>query len=1112
MSKKIYAFLGLYSLMLLASLCGFCPQSVQAQEAVQAIPTYTATLTILDSNGIPLTGAVARVRGQKSGVAANANGIIEIHVPKNSVIDITFIGMTKATVKVTGPTTRTIYMEEDTNMLDEVVATGYAVTTKKRTTGSVAVINSDELKFKPDVTVDLLLQGTVAGVDVKALSGRPGETGKITIRGANSITGNTEPLWVVDGVPLQKDIPNINSAQIKAGDFNNIYTNGLGTIPPGDIESISILKDASAAAIYGSQAAGGVIVVTTKRGKEGKLRVSYGTNLSMISAPPRSANLMNSKQKLQLEQELWDEFSKARKEAGKRYPVIGIVGAIRAGVGEYEGWTEAQQDAEIARLGSQSTNWFDEIFRNSFSHNHFLSLSGGSAKTRYYSSMSYSKNTGLVKRTEADAASFSLKLDFDPSSKLKMSFSTDLSYRTSQSPSYNVDPFKYAYFANPYERPYNTDGSYAEDKTYFTIRKNHGQADLSVPLNGFNIFREIDETNSDSKNLSGGLRGNIKYTLTDNLSLEGIASFGFVNSQGDSENGKNTHAAWIDRPFENNSITSTRTYGSISQSSSLNLSYMLRAQLNYFQRFGDHNISTLIGTEVRSQWGKSIFEKRYGYDPVSGNSAIPVFPSQKSYKETDMNRYASIVDGLYGQSIFESTFASFYLSADYSYLNRYVVSMSARTDGSNNFGSKEQFNPTGSLGFAWNVDEEEFMDKVDPIISRLVLRVAGGFTGNVNRSVHPQLVMKYLNRFRNTGNNTYRKGNINTPPNPHLRWEKTRDAKVALDLGLFSNRLTLGIEAYDRLTTDAVTSVAVVTTTGYNSQKYNTSTLRNTGVEMTLGASIVKTDDWSVHASTNFGMNYNTLVSYNDPNPNFSSPQLEGYPLGALFSGKVEGIDPILGIYSYKPRPDAKMDSPESRKDFQNYIYYLGTKSAPLNGGYSINVSYKKLTVGLGGTFSVGGIITNEVLPPVDYGSVEAPSGDKELLPDYVNDLYTYHVNSSTAILNRWTPNNPITTGQPRIIDRYGDRIYADNYMVTSSIITRASRLESLSYFKLGNLYASYRFDPSWLKNAGINSLSLSLSASNLWILSTYSGIDPETPGAVYPIPRTYTFGLSLDF
>lgn len=309
-----------------------------------------------------------------------------------------------------------------------------------------------------------------------------------------------------------------------------------------------------------------------------------------------------------------------------------------------------------------------------------------------------------------------------------------------------------------------------------------------------------------------------------------------------------------------------------------------------------------------------------------------------------------------------------------------------------------------------------------------------------------------------------------------------------------------------------MTSVSVVTTTGYNSQKYNTSTLRNTGIEMTLGASVVQTDDWRVHASTNFGMNYNTLVSYSDPNPTFSSPQLEGYPLGSLFSGKVEGIDPILGIYTYQPRPDAKMDTPASRKDFRNYIYYLGTKSAPLNGGYSIHVSYKNLSVGLGGTFSVGGIITNEVLPPVNYGSVESPSGDKELLPDYVNDLYSFHVNSSTDVLNRWTPKNPNTTGHPRIIDRYGDRIYADNYMVTASLITRASRLESLNYFKLGSLYASYRFDQPWLQKAGINSLSLSLSASNLWIFSTYSGIDPETPGAVYPIPRTYTFGLSLDF
>lgn len=736
MSRKLFGVICLLTLLLSGGAGYFAPVDMMAQQPTQGIKTHTVRLTILDPDGIPLTGAVARVRGQqKLGASADLDGKLTLHVPANSIIEITFVGMKRATVKVDGNITRTITMEEDTNVLDVVVATGYSTTTKKRTTGSVAVIDNEKLKHKPEATLDLLLKGTVAGVDVKATSGRPGETGKIKIRGVNSITGNTEPLWVVDGVPLQRDIPNIASQQIKAGDFNDIYTNGLGSIPPGDIESISILKDASASAIYGSQAAGGVIVVTTKRGQEGKLRVNYGTNLSLVAAPPRSPNLMNSKQKLAFEQELWDEFSAPRKEAGKRYPVIGAVGAIRAGVGAYEGWTVEQQDAEIARLGSQTTDWFKELFQNSFSHSHFLSLSGGSKSTKYYSSLSYSKNSGLMKRTDAESASFSLKLDFDPTSKLSMSLSTDVSYRTSNSPSYNVDPFRYAYFANPYEQPFNSDGSYAIDNTYLNLRKNHGQPDVTLPLNGFSIFREINETNSHSKNLSSSIRGRINYRINEQFSLEGIASFGYVNSLSDNENGKDTYTAWMDRPFENNFDGSTRTYGSITQASSLNLNYMLRGQMNYFKSFGDHRISALLGSEIRSQWGKSLFEKRYGYDPVSGNSVTPTFPSKKNFTDEDIKRFAAIVDNLSGQSIFESTFASFYFSTDYSYGNRYVVSLTARTDGSNNFGSKQQFNPTGSLGLAWNVDEEDFMEALKPAISRLSIRMAGGYTGNVNRSV-----------------------------------------------------------------------------------------------------------------------------------------------------------------------------------------------------------------------------------------------------------------------------------------------------------------------------------------------------------------------------------------
>ena len=443
-----------------------------------------------------------------------------------------------------------IVLEEDMLILDQVIVTGYQRTTKRRSTGSLATLSVEELKTAPTANMDMLMQGKIAGVDVKSVSGRPGEASKIRIRGTNTISGNADPLWVVDGVPLQRDLPQISSSQIKSGDFNDIFSNGISGINPNDIESVTVLKDASAAAIYGSRAAGGVIVVTTKRGKEGKMQINYSANLSLVTSPARSNKLMNASEKLAWEQELWDEFSAKGFAEGGHYPVIGAVGMIRSGYGRYAGLSSEQQEAEIQKLGSQSTDWFDELFRNSISQSHYLSLSGGSAKNSYYVSFGYSENNGLVKKTDYDRYNVSTKLDMKPNRRVKLGVSADLSLQKSNSPSLNVDPFTYAYFANPYERIYNEDGSYAADNTYYSITHANGSYDRKLPDEGYNIFREINETSNKTKNFSASLIANMSVKILENLSFEGLASYGYMTDTSDNINGKNTFAAWSDRPFD----------------------------------------------------------------------------------------------------------------------------------------------------------------------------------------------------------------------------------------------------------------------------------------------------------------------------------------------------------------------------------------------------------------------------------------------------------------------------------------------------------------------------------------------------------------------------------
>lgn len=1092
-------------------------QSIKGPVSVNdSIPIVTVSGVVKDEQGLPLPGASVMVRSIRKGVSTDSEGRFTTIVPKGSVITVSFVAMVNKEIIADRTKTVTIELKSSDAYLSEVVVTGYNQTTTRRVTGSIAVVSGEELKNRPLQNVDKLLQGKVAGLNVTSVSGRPGQAASIRIRGTNTITGNAEPLWVVDGVPLQKDLPNISSSQIKAGDFNTIFSGGIAGINPNDIASVTVLKDASAAAIYGSRAAGGVIVVTTKRGEAGKMQISYSTNASVTMAPQRDNNLMNSREKLAWEQELWDQFSAPGFASKGYYPTIGMVGMVRSGKNQYAGLTKAEQDAVIAKAGETSTDWFKELFRNSFSQSHYLSLSGGTDKNTYYLSTGYNTNNGLVQKTSADRYNVNAKINLTPNKKLSIGFITDLSYQTSKGPSTSQNLFEYAYFANPYEHPYNADGSYRADDTFFNVKQlNGGGFDRLTPPNGINVFREINETSSIAKNFSGSITGDVNYKFTDNFRFIGLGSYSYTDNRNDNINGKNTNAAWDDRLYFDG-VSSKRTYGSIAQSTSNNSSFLLRGQFQYDAKLGEkHNLSALAGSEIRRQQMKSIFTKRYGYDEVTGNSSMPVPPKPLNSDKIDYNdlvSYAAMMDGLAGQSLSEEAFASFYASVDYAFNKKYIASVTARTDGSNNFGSDQQFNPAWSFGLSWNADQESFFKYLQPVFSSLAFRVSTGYTGNVNKSVFPQLVMDYSSSFRKTYNDYYRMGNIQNAPNPNLRWEKTRDLKAAMDFGLLNNRIHGLAEVYYRKSSDLISQLRVPSTTGFNSQSFNTSETTNKGIEFTLSTLNIKTANFSWSTSVNAAYNVNKLTKFSTTNGamDFSGGRAVGYPIGAIFSGKVIGIDPETGIYKYQLRPDSKITDNQGLTNYTNYLYYLGVGTAPLTGGFSTTVSYKSFSLSVGGNYSVGAKIVNKLAPPLSYSDLTGFGPGKEKIPTMQNDLYANHVNVPRSWANRWSPGNPNTGGMPRLIDAYGNPLLLDLNNPTSSNITDASLLENISYVRIGSLTGSYSLPNHVVKRLKLQSLGFSFSVTNLFTFTNYSGIDPETPGAVYPLTRSISFGLNV--
>ncbi|WP_065219950.1 MULTISPECIES: SusC/RagA family TonB-linked outer membrane protein [Butyricimonas] len=1098
-----------------------------AQDEVKKV---TLKGIVMTTDSVPIAGVTVLLRGTYMGVITNIKGEFEMTIPeqKEIVLLVSFVGMETQEVKISDvKKTIKVIMKDKIDQLDEVVVTGYGQTTKRRATGSVGVLTQEAFANKPVPNVDMLLQGQLAGVSVQAVSGRPGESAKIRIRGTNTISGDAEPLWVIDGVPIQQDVPEISTGLIKSGSLNDIFVRGIAGINPNDIENVTILKDASAAAIYGSRAAGGVIVVTTKKGRPGKMTVNYSANFTMGLKPQRDPDLMNAREKLAWEQELWDEFSAESYEYNqtasrkKHSPIIGIVGMLRADkLGKNNTlWTEdnfdemkmnsAEQDAYIAELGKTTTDWFDVIFRNSFSMSHNLSFSGGSNQVTYYFSMGYNQDNGLVKETDYERYNINAKINTRPTERINLGFGIDLAKLQSRGSSMDVDPFEYAYFANPYEKPYNEDGSYRADMTYFNMAAlSDGQGAVTplLPAEGFNILREMKETKGNADQTNAAVRLDLEYRFSNKVKFSGLASYTYTDNKMKDVKKKDTYAAFNERLYFDENNKDMVPYGSITRSSSAGDSYSARGQFSYEDLYFDsHRVTLLAGAELRGDKTEQSYSKRYGYDDVTGNSAMPLPPNATV---NDVKKYAELIDKLAGEATRQNRFASFYAALDYNFRERYLLSVTFRTDGSNNFGSDEQFNPTWSLGAMWNIDQESFMEPLRPVLSRLTLRTAMGYTGNIVKSVKKDLVLSYSTSYWN-GERT---GSVLSAPNPKIRWEKTRDMKVALDFGLFDDRVSGLVEAYYRKSTDLVSSVDVLSTTGFSNQAFNTSTVVNKGIEGTLQVEVLDGRDFKLKLGANIALNRNKLTRFKKENETvMRDGYLESYPLEAVFGGIYTGIDPRDGVYTYVLRPDAQIYKGSDLQVADNYRYYLGTSTAPVTGGFNVKFFYRNLGLNVGAYFSSGAKIVDKINSPVSYSAATSLITGEKPQTAY-SDLYRNHLNVRKDMVNRWTKERTTGVKYPRIVDYLGERLLLDEYNVHTTTITDGTYLENVSFLRIRDITLTYSLPGHWNRFLGLSSVNLSLSLNNFFTFTNYSGIDPETPGTTYPLTRSVTWGISVGF
>ena len=1076
---------------------------------------------VIDSDGEPVIGAgIVCNEKTSAGTTTDLDGRFSMTLPQGAkTFTISSVGMESLTYVLNPQATADvkIILAWENNVLDQVVVTGYAQTTVKRITGSVAVINGDSFKAKAVSSVDALMQGEVAGVAVSATSGQPGTQSRIRIRGTSNISGSGQPLWVVDGVPLQNESPSLTSEQLATGGFDDIFVNGIGNINPNDIESITILKDAAAAAIYGSRAANGVIVVTTKKGESGKMKISYSNTFSWSFKPGRDLSLMNSAEKLAWEDELWDEFSAAKYQKSLTdntviYPIVGIVGQIRAGVGDFAGMKgdKAAQDAYIASLADVSTDWYGLMFRNSFSQGHHLSMSGGSDKYTYYISLGLNDENGMLIHNDYRRYNFNANINLKPVEWARINIGAEASRQESSMPYSSVNPFTYAYFSNPYEKACNDDGSYAADRTWFTLGYWNGRgAEQVMPLNGFNILRELDSNYTDTRNTAVTVRGQLDLRIIEPLHFVGLASYTYSNNSTDKVVDKYTWTAFNDR-LGNDDKSQTNLYGSISQNRTNRDSYVLRGHFAFNRTFsGIHTLNVLAGSEIRGAGSNTLFSKRYNYDPKTGTTSLPPISGPS-------DEWVSEVERLNGQYFSESRYASFYASADYYLGKTIVLNASFRTDGSSNFGNKRQFNPTWSAGAAWHLGEEEWMKRSLPAVSHATLRAAFGYTGEVNTSTTHLMVIRYLQQqYRYFGEQTFNLGTLPSAPNPNLGWEKTMDAKAGLDFGLWKERLNVNAEYYYRLSTDVVTSSQVQSTSGFTYVNFNSADIMNTGVELTVNGKILQNRDWTVSAAVNFAYNYNKVLKYRPSTASGVTSKdryVEGYPARSIFSGDLGGIDSASGLYIFRLRDDANVSSASDLNKPDNYRTYLGTEIAPFTGGFNISAGWREFRLSINGVYSLGSKTFDKIVSPASYSSCKHNQVSTETVQSQYSDLYANHLNVRKDRIDRWTMSDTRGVTYPRIYDYFGEKYNFSSYNPMDYSIIDAIYLKNNSYLRIKSIILTYSLPEKAMRKIRLRGISFNVALNNFFTITGYDGMDPEVPGATYPTTRSVSAGMNIDF
>ena len=1037
--------------------------------------------SVVDTKGQPLPGVTILLKGTTVGCVTDSEGNFRLELPmrENIVLSFSFVGMKTIEVAYSGQKEMKVVLEEEITEMEQVnvISTGYYDIDKSKMTGAVEVVTAREIAGKGYTSIDEVLRGPLAGVSVMNVSGRPGAQAQIRIRGVNSLTGNMEPMWIVDGMPMQGNLP--TSVGVGATDLENtVLTSGIGNISPDDVESITILKDAAAAAIYGSRAANGVIVIKTKRGRVGKSYINVQSSFAISEAPKNRLEMMNSEEKIAFERSLYEDFPNAT--------LRGRASLLYKGIDEGT-ISRADAMAELENMRQINTDWFDEIFRVALNHKHVVTLSGGSETTQFYSSINYSNEQGVIPNNDYKHFGATLKLTHDFNRNLRILFDVSSSLRTEKSSASAVNPLYYATFANPYERPYDENGNYAYDYSY--------EPELSKVKDGymydFNMLKDLRENTAKTKYGSNQVNLQLEWKLFEGFmySLAGTVSNTSSYTRKEIAPGSYTSKvkSWILDLYSENEIPDNLNLGALQENTSRSFGWTVRNQIKYARELKeDHFVNIVVGHEVSAVESNSFMQYSPQYDVDKG---LIGYPNLDGVNAGDLD-----LDRLHETSKGQDRSVSVFATASYSYKDRYVVAGSSRWDGADIIGTDNRFSPLWNVSLKWNMHEENFM-KSCRFVNVLSLRGSYGFTGSIDRNAYPFTLMTY-------GSLRYYDGiqlPIDVMPgNPSVKWQKKEDRSIGLDFSLFNYRINGTVNYYCNDVNNLLGDKKIPYSTGRGSVVANLSSLRNSGWEFSLNTVNIDHENFRWTTSFNIALNDNKITDafYEKISDLYTirrKYQIEGYPVNAWFGFKTAGINPQTGEYMIYTDAKDEDGHPKGYPYGNGYIadgstystenaYYLGEAEPPISGGFGTTLTYKRLSLNAQFAFMTGHKIK----------SFKSYNGSL---------MNASRLNQLKTEANRWRKPGDITN-VPK---------YTTSTATLSLLEITDDKLEDGSYLKCNLISLGYNLPSNLCQKLGLSQLRCTFNVHNLFTWTKYRGIDPETLGAFgYPSAKKYMFTLNL--